>query len=193
MRPSDISLDTLQVGELTQNGRGGKSASIHVNGKPVRILLSNVTSPFEVSSFDKVSDRKSLDVRVDDETAGFVERLDKELKKFAGKTGCVDSGYTSLLKQQKEGTYAPLFRQKLTIYPTGKSPCKFFEAGTKRRLTDEEVKELPWRELEMNVLCKVTSLWVNAGRWGASATPEAIMVKRNDQCPFEDADLDSFD
>ena len=192
MRPSEISLDTLQVGELTQNGRGGKSASIHVNGKPLRVMISHVTTPFQVSSFDKVSDRKSLDVRADDETTSFVERLDKELKKFAGKIGCVDSGYTSLLKQQKEG-YAPLFRQKLTINPAGKSPCKFFEAGTKRRLTDEEVKELPWQELEMNVLCKVTSLWVNAGRWGASATPEAIMVKRCDECPFEDADLENLE
>ena len=45
----------------------------------------------------------------------------------------------------------------------------------------------------MNCLCKITSLWTNAGRFGVSATPEAIMVKRCDQCPFEDADMDSFD
>ena len=47
--------------------------------------------------------------------------------------------------------------------------------------------------IEMNVLCKVTSLWVNAGRWGASATPEAIMVERCDQCPFDDADMETWD
>ena len=68
----------------------------------------------------------------------------------------------------------------------------FFEAGTKRRLSDEEVADLPWRDLEMSVMCKITSFWVNAGRWGGSATPEAIMVKRCDQCPFEDADMDCF-
>ncbi len=45
----------------------------------------------------------------------------------------------------------------------------------------------------MNIMCKVNSLWVNAGRWGASATPEAIMVKRGDVCPFDDGDLDSVD
>ena len=56
-------------------------------------------------------------------------------------------------------------------------------------MTDEEVLELPWRDLEMNVMSKVTSLWVNAGGWGATATPEAIMVKRCDECPFDDMDI----
>ena len=190
MRPSEISLDKLQLGEVSQNGRGGKSGSLSVNGKPLRLTL-RTTTPFEVSSYDRVSDRKSLDLRADDETAAFLTRLDTELKKYAGKVGCAESGYTSLLKQQKEG-FAPLFRNKVTILPSGKSPCKFFEAGAKRRLTDEEVAELPWRDLEMNVICKVTSLWVNAGRWGASSTPEAIMVKRCDQCPFGDDDMETW-
>ena len=163
MRPSEIPLDKLQLSEVSQNGRGGKSASLSVNGKPLKLTLRNCTTPFEVSSYDRVSDRKSLDLRADDETAAFLTRLDTELKKYAGKVGCAESGYTSLPKQQKEG-FAPLFRNKVTILPSDKSPCKFFEAGTKRRLTDEEVAELPWRDLEMNVMCEVTSLWVNAGR-----------------------------
>ena len=192
MHPSEISLDKLQLGEVSQNGRGGKSASISVNGKPLRLTLRSCTTPFEVSSYDRVSDRKSLDLRADSHTIAFMDRLDAALKKYAGKVGCAESGYTSLLKEQKEG-YAPLFRNKITITPAGKSPCKFFEAGTKRRLTDEEVAELPWRDLEMNVICKVTSLWVNAGRWGASSTPEAIMVKRCDQCPFGDDDMETWD
>ena len=185
-------MDKLLLGDVSQNGRGGKSASLSVNGNPLRLTLRNCTTPFDVSSYDRVSDRKSLDLRADDETAAFLTRLDTELKKYAGKVGCAESGYTSLLKQQKEG-FAPLFRQKITITPAGKSPCKFFEAGTKRRLTDEEVAELPWRDLEMNVLCKVTSLWVSAGRWGACATPEAIMVTRCDHCPFDDADMETWD
>ena len=192
MHPSDIALDKLQVGDVTQNGRGGKTASLSVNSKPLRITLRDCTTPFEVSSYDRVSDRKSLDLRADEGMVPFVERPDAELLKHAGKVGCAESGYTSLLKAQKEG-HAPLFRQTISITPAGKSPCKFFEAGTKRRLTDEEVAELPWRDLEMNVICKLTSIWVNAGRWGVSATPEAIMVKRCDQCPFEDADMDAFD
>ena len=156
MRPSEISLDKLQLGDVSQNGRGGTSGSLSVNRKPLRLTLRNCTTPFEVSSHDRVSDRKSLDLRADDETDAFLTRLDAELKKYAGKVGCAESGYTSLLKQQKEG-YAPLYRNKITITPAGKSPCKFFEAGSKRRLTDDEVAELPWRDLEMNVLCKVTS------------------------------------
>ena len=82
-----------------------------------------------------------MDLRANDEVAASLTRLDTELKKYAGKVGCAESGYTSLLKQQKEG-YAALFRQKITITPAGKSPCKFFEAGTKRRLTDDEVAAL---------------------------------------------------
>ena len=192
MHPSEIELKNLETGDVAANGRGGKSASLSVNGKPLRITIKNCTTPFDCSSYDKVSDRKSLDLRADDDTAASLTRLDTELKKHAGKVGCAESGYTSLLKQQKEG-YAPLFRNKITILPSGKSPCKFFEAGTKRRLTDDEVAELPWRDLEMNVICKVTSLWVNAGRWGASSTPEAIMVKRCDQCPFGDDDMETWD
>ena len=81
MRPSEISLGTfLQVGDVTQNGRGGKTASLSVKGKPLRITLRNCTTPFEVSSYDRVSDRKSLDVRADDEIIAFVDRLDPELK-----------------------------------------------------------------------------------------------------------------
>ena len=105
MHPSEISLDKLQLGEVSQNGRGGKSASLSVNGKPLRLTLRSCTTPFEVSSYDRVSDRKGLDLRADDETAAFLTRLDTELKKYAGKVGCAEGGYTSLLKQQKEGTH----------------------------------------------------------------------------------------
>ena len=92
-------------------------------GSPIRLTLRNCSTPVEVSSYDRVSDRKSLYLRADDETAAFLTRLDTELKKYAGKVGCAESGSTSLLKQQKEGQYAPLFRQKITITPAGKSPC----------------------------------------------------------------------
>ena len=85
MRPSEISLDKLQLGEVSQNGRGGKTASLSVKSEPLRITLRNCTTPFEVSSYDRVSDRKSLDVRADDETIALVGRLDTELKKYVGK------------------------------------------------------------------------------------------------------------
>ena len=58
--------------------------------------LRNCTTPFEVSNYDRVSDRKSLDARANDEIATFAERLDTELEKYAGKVGCAASGYTSL-------------------------------------------------------------------------------------------------
>ena len=67
------------------------------------------------------------------------------------------------------------------------------QSRPRARAPASSLAELPWRDLEMNVLCKLTSLWVNAGRWGARATPEAIMVKRCDQCPFDDADMETWD
>ena len=117
MRPSEID---LKVGDVAANGCGGKGASLSVNGMPLRITLRNCTTPFEVSRYDQVSDRKSLDLRADDDMVAFADRLDTEPKKYAGKVGCAESGYTSLLKHQKEG-YAPLFRQKITITPEGRS------------------------------------------------------------------------
>ena len=190
--PADVKLESFHVSEVVSNGRGGKSASLSVQNKPIKLILRQCTTPFEVSSFDRTSDRKSLDIRANVEIVTFCERLDKELLKHASKLGCAEGGYTSLLKVQKEG-YAPLFRQKISISDSGKSGCKFFEAGTKRRLSDEEISQLPWRDLEMNVLCRISSIWINAGRWGPQCTPEAIMVKRCDVCPFADDDLDSLD
>ena len=64
---------------MTQNGRGGKTASISVKSKPLRITLRPCTTPFEVQSYDRVSDRKGLDIRADCETIAFADRLDAEL------------------------------------------------------------------------------------------------------------------
>ncbi len=190
--PADAKLESFHVSEVVSNGRGGKSASLSVQNRPIKLILRQCTTPFEVSSFDRVSDRKSLDVRANDEIIAFCQRLDTELLKHASKLGCNAGGYTRLRKEQKDN-FPPLFRHKLSISESGKSGCKFFEAGTKRRLSDEEVSQMPWRDLEMNILCKISSVWINAGRWGASATPEAILVKRCDTCPFEDGDLDSLE
>ena len=68
-----------------------------------KLTLWQCTTPFEVSSFDRVSDRKSLGIRANDEIVAFCERLDKELLKHAGQSGCNESGYTRLLNVQKEG------------------------------------------------------------------------------------------
>ena len=76
MHPSEISLDNVQIGDVSLNARGGTTASLSVNGKPLRMTLRNCTTPFEISSFDKVSDRKSLDLRADSHTIAFADRLD---------------------------------------------------------------------------------------------------------------------
>ena len=97
-------MDKLQLGDVSQNGRGGKSGSLSVNGKPLRLTL-RTTTPFEVSSYDRVSDRKSLDLRADDETAAFLTRLDTELKKYASKVGCAEGGYTSLSNSRRRASH----------------------------------------------------------------------------------------
>ena len=113
-------------------------------------------------------------------------RLFNKLQPFSRKLGC--NTYNTLLKEQKE--YEPLFRTKLTIdNETGKSSPKN-EAGTKRRLTDDEVRDLDFRECKFHILLRISSVYVNAGKFGAVATPEAIMVKREDIFPEALAALD---
>ena len=88
----------------------------------------------------------------------------------------------SLLKAQKE--VDPLLRTKITIdSETGESPTQFFEAGTRRRLSDAEVRDLDWKECTFNVLLRISSMCVNSGAYGPVATPEAIVVKRLDEFP----------
>ena len=118
----------LLLGDVSQNGRGGETASLSVSGKPLPLTLRNCTTPFEVSSYDRVSDRKSLDLRANNETAAFLTRLDAELKKYAGKVGCAESGYTSLLKQQKEG-YAPLSVKRLQSRPRARARANSLRPG----------------------------------------------------------------
>ena len=57
---------------------------------------------------------------------------------------------------------------------------------TKRRLTEEEISAIVWRDCVMNVLLSIKGGYVQSGQWGPLAHVEAIMVKRGDECPFDD-------
>ena len=70
-----------------------------------------------------------------------------------------------------------MLRCKITISDTGRSTTKFFEEGTKRRLTDEEIRDLDWRDCSFNVLLRISSAWLQGSSFGPIATPEAIVVK----------------
>ena len=168
----------ITLGDLIANAKGGKAAAIT---PAIRLTLQNATTPFQVSSFDGNSARKSFELRTTPALRDFCVRLDAKLQPFGKKLGC--NTYNSLLKEQK-ADYEPLLRSKLTIdSETGKSPTIFFEAGTKRRLTDAEVRDLDFRECKFNVLLRISSVYVNAGTYGPVATPEAIVVKREDLFP----------
>ena len=176
--PEHATCDALTLGDLISNAKGGKAAAIQPT---IRLTLQNVTTPFQVSSFDGISARKSLELRSTPAMRDFSVRLDAKLQPFGRRLGC--STYNSLLKEQK-ADYDPLFRTKVTIdNATGKSPTKFFEAGTKRRLSDAEVKELDFRECSFNILLRIGSVYVNGGSYGPIATPEAVVVKRQDIFP----------
>ena len=57
-------------------------------------------------------------------------------------------------------------------------------------LTDEEVRDLEWKDCSYNVLLRISSLWINGGNFGPIASTEAVVVKREDAFPeglaFED-------
>ena len=104
MRPGnyDLATATLELGPLTANARGGKNASVTINGKP-------------------------LDVRADAELQAFATALDAKVLAEGAKLGLKEGGFKPLLKESKSGTYAPTFRQKITISEeTGRSGCTFF-------------------------------------------------------------------
>ena len=136
--------------------------------------------PTPASSFDGTSSRRSFEIRTTPELRDFCVRLDAKLQPMGKTLHC--SNYNSLLKPQK-ADYEPLFRTKVTIDESMKSPTKFFEAGTKRRMTDAEVSAIDWRECSFNVLLRISSIYVNSGTFGPVATPEAIVVKREDIFP----------
>ena len=177
------------LGALVSNARGGKTTNF---SKPMKLTLKNMTTPFEVSSFDGPSDRKSLDLRSTPELRDTCQKMDKELKAQAGKLGCKVDGYKSLLKEQKEG-YDPLFRTKLTLSNAGKTSVKIFDEN-KRRMTESEISEICWRDCTMNVLVSIRGCYVQAAQWGPLAHVEAIMLRQEAQCPFEDClDADNSD
>ena len=112
MRPSQVDLKNVTIGDLNANARGGKTAQLLADGKPIRLKLRDVTTPFSCSAFDKQSTRRALDVRTDEALRAFCQRLDAAVLPHAKKLTCSESGCKSLAKPQREG-YDPLFRQTI--------------------------------------------------------------------------------
>ena len=143
-RPSEIQLTNVTVGDLQSNPRGGKTAPLLADGKPIRLKLRGCTTPFACSSYDKTSTRRALDVRTDADLRDFCARLDKAVLPFARKLTCQEGGYKSLAKPQKEG-YEALFRQKITLDDDGKTPVKFFNED-KKRMSAAQIAAIEWRD-----------------------------------------------
>ena len=124
MRPNQVDLANVTIGDLQSNARGGKTAQLLADGKPIRLKLRDVTTPFACSAYDKQSTRRALDVRTDEALREFCERLDKAVLSHAKKLTCSETGYKSLAKPQREG-YDSLFRQKLSLDDEGSTPLIF--------------------------------------------------------------------
>ena len=156
MQPNDTPVDSLCLGELVSNPRGGKTCNF---AKPVKLMLKECSTPFEVSSYDGISDRKTLDLRSTREIRDFCKRLDEQLKKQGSNIACKPDGYRSLLKDQKEG-YDELFRTKLTLSSSGKTNVKIFDEN-KQRLSEEQIAGITWRDCVMTVLVSIKGCYVH--------------------------------
>ena len=170
---------------------GGKTAPILCDGKQIRLKLRGCTTPFACSAYDQKSTRRALDIRTDKELRDFCERLDAAILPFAGKLTCQASGYKSLAKPQKEG-YDSLFRQKITLDDEGHTPVKFYTAD-KKRMTPEQIAAIEWRDVEMDINLSISNVFVNAGNWGAIASPTSILIRSHDTCEFSEGESEKFD
>ena len=63
----------------------------------------------------------------------------------------------------------------------------FFDEA-KRRLSDAEILDLSWRDLEFSCMSRVSSLYVNGPNWGLLCTPDAIKCRQTAACPFKESD-----
>ena len=103
MQPSAVSCQDLKCSDIVANARGGKQSALT---PPLKILLQNVTTPWQVSAYDNTSDRKSFDLRTNLEIHEFCKRFDQRVKTIAKQLGCKEDAYKSLLKESK-GDYEP--------------------------------------------------------------------------------------
>ena len=60
-------------------------------------------------------------------------------------------------------------------------------------MTPEQIAAIEWREVSMDINLAITSVFVNAGNWGAVACPQSILVRSHDIAEFSDGDGESFD
>ena len=90
MQPRAISCQELKCSDIVANARGGKQSALT---PPLKVLLQNVTTPWQVSAYDNSSDRKSFDLRTTPEIQEFCKRLDSKIKNVAKELGCKEEKY----------------------------------------------------------------------------------------------------
>ena len=87
----------------------------------------------------------------------------------------------------------PRYALKSQLHQVARAALSF-EFPSKRRMSDSEIAELDFRECKFNMLLRISSIWINAGSFGCTASPEAIMAKKLNEFPealaFESAEED---
>ena len=92
-KPENATCDKLALGDLVANQKGGKVAPL---SPPIRLILQGVTTPFPVSSFDGVSNRRSFEVRTTPALTDFCRRLDAVLEPLSAQHNCSKRKETTL-------------------------------------------------------------------------------------------------
>ena len=64
---------------------------------------------------------------------------------------------------------------------------KFYDERRKR-MSPEQISEIDWRGVSLNINLTISSIYVNAGSWGCVATPNSILVKEVSDDPFSSSE-----
>jgi len=93
-------------------------------------------------------------------------------------------------RKQERKLRAGVFGKRLPSRKRRGAAGASFFGGGKRRLSDTDVRDLSWRDLESSCLSHISSLYVNEPNWGLLCTPEAIECRQTAACPFADSEDD---
>ena len=182
----------IALGDLIVSKNGGKSASISVNGAPLRLRLGRpgapCLAPFGFSCWEGEKDRCSLDVQADDETLRAIDRLDELLLEALEKNASkylpakdakrVRDMWRPTKKEHAEGKFPPVIRIKAT-----KSAVHVW-GEDKTPLTSDAIGP----RTELCLLVKVKNLYFQSGSIGlVLEAQDALLSSTAAECPWGEA------
>ena len=184
----------IGLGDLVVSKNGGKSASITVDGAPLRLRLGRPGAPclavfgFSCWEGEKNQDRCSLDVQADDETLRCIDQLDELLLEALEKNASkylpakdakrVRDMWRPTKKEHAEGKFPPVIRTKATkssihVWGEDKTPLTSDAIGPRS---------------ELCLLVKVKNLYFQSGSIGCVLEcQDALLSSTAAECPWGEA------